>query len=130
MRLTERNPILRASHTYDLAYVPLKFYIHYDYIKYAWVERHRGTHTIAHKHGWLKNGHSSTITNNITHLLLIYIYIYHIWLHVPTLIRVCKKSFHVLSWVACYLSILIPIFISPYFHTHEDKVVLGYPTQY
>ena len=59
-----------------------------------------------------------------------YTYIYHLWSHVLTLVCVHQKSLHVFPWVAFYFSILIPMFIFVFCHTHKDMGVLGYPNQY
>ena len=40
-----------------------------------------------------------------------------------------SKSLHMLARVTFYLSILIPKFLCRYCYTHEDGLVLGYPTQ-
>ena len=60
--LTERIPIIRASHTYDLKYVPFGFYAHYYYIEYTWVDRNCGTHKISKKPVCRKTGYLSPTT--------------------------------------------------------------------
>ena len=58
-----------------------------------------------------------------------YIYIYHLWSHIPTISHIRRKLFPIIAQVVCSFSTLIPKFIHLFCHTHKDRVLLGYPNQ-
>ena len=43
MQITEHHPVLRTFMVYKLKYVSFEYFMNYDHIKYAWVDRGLGT---------------------------------------------------------------------------------------
>ena len=39
VQLTQRHPVIFASTSYKLKYIPFDYFMHYDFIKYTWSER-------------------------------------------------------------------------------------------
>ena len=53
-QLTQHNPVLRASNSCKLKYVPFDYFMHYNVIKYAWPYRYLGPHTSDRDRKWVK----------------------------------------------------------------------------